>query len=296
MEVRSIKNIDKSPKNDIIFKEIFSDKEILRDFLKSLLNEKIYRIELEEDVHLRGPIQDKIGVLDLKAEINGYKIVQIEMQNKKKHKTGKRTTFYGAKLIASLLKRGDNYNDIKAINLINILNYKAIDLDEYFTETVTVAKHHREYELIDGVKYSFIELSKFRKTKPDLNNKLDQWLVYIDYRNEEMVKMAIEKNKMIAKAEEKRKYLTGEAAERRWQELREKAEFDEATAYEAGKEEGEAKGLKMGATIGENIGMKRGRKEMSLETARNMLKDNLDKKMIIKYTGLSLKEIEKMAI
>ena len=108
--------------------------------------------------------------------------------------------------------------------------------------------------------------------------------------------MAIEKNKMIAKAEEKRKYLTGEAAERRWQELREKAEFDEATAYEAGKEEGEAKGLKMGATIGENIGMKRGRKEMSLETARNMLKDNLDKKMIIKYTGLSLKEIEKMAI
>ena len=104
--------------------------------------------------------------------------------------------------------------------------------------------------------------------------------------------MAIEKNKMIAKAEEKRKYLTGEAAERRWQELREKAEFDEATAYEAGKEEGEVKGLKMGETIGKQ----QGRKEMSLETARNMLKDNLDKKIIIKYTGLSLKEIEKIAI
>ena len=100
--------------------------------------------------------------------------------------------------------------------------------------------------------------------------------------------MAIEKNKMIAKAEEKRKYLTGEAAERRWQELREKAEFDEATAYEAGKEEGEVKGLKIGQTIGKQEGRK--------ETARNMLKDNIDKKIIIKYTGLSLKEIEKIAI
>ena len=47
--------------------------------------------------------------------------------------------------------------------------------------------------------------------------------------------MVTEKNKIIAKAEEKRKYLTGEAERERLQELREKAEFDEATAYAVGK-------------------------------------------------------------
>ena len=51
-----------------------------------------------------------------------------------------------------------------------------------------------------------------------------------------------EKNKIIAKAEEKRKYLTGEAERERLQELREKAEFDEATAYAEGKERGEKRG------------------------------------------------------
>ena len=87
--------------------------------------------------------------------------------------------------------------------------------------------------------------------------------------------MVTEKNKIIAKAEEKRKYLTGEAERERLQELREKAEFDEATAYAAGKAKGEKRFLK---------------------TARNMLKDNMDINMIIKYTGLSKKELEQIAM
>ena len=88
--------------------------------------------------------------------------------------------------------------------------------------------------------------------------------------------MVTEKNKIIAKAEEKRQYLTGDAEQERLQELREKAEFDEAAAYEAGEIRGE----------------KRGRKE----TARCMLKDQLDKRLIIKYTGLTAKEIESIAL
>ncbi len=91
--------------------------------------------------------------------------------------------------------------------------------------------------------------------------------------------MVTEKNKIIAKAEEKRKYLTGEAERERLQELREKAEFDEATAYAAGKAKGKA------------LGEKR-----FLKTARNMLKDNMDINMIIKYTGLSKKELERIAL
>ena len=96
--------------------------------------------------------------------------------------------------------------------------------------------------------------------------------------------MVTEKNKIIAKAEEKRKYLTGEAERERLQELREKAEFDEATAYAAGKAKGEKRGEKRGIRI------------TLIKTARNMLKDNLDINMIIKYTGLSKKELERIAL
>ena len=35
---------------------------------------------------------------------------------------------------------------------------------------------------------------------------------------------------------------------------------------------------------------------MAKETAKNMLRDKIDKKSIIKYTGLSLKEVEKLTV
>ena len=108
--------------------------------------------------------------------------------------------------------------------------------------------------------------------------------------------MVTEKNKIIAKAEEKRQYLTGDAERERLQELREKAEFDEASAYEAGRKIGEKYGQKIGQEIGQEIGEKRGRKAMSIETARGMLKDKLDKKLITKYTGLTSEEIEAIAL
>ena len=33
-----------------------------------------------------------------------------------------------------------------------------------------------------------------------------------------------------------------------------------------------------------------------METAKNMLQDKMDKKTIIKYTGLTLKELEKITV
>ena len=280
--------VDETPKNDIMFKEIFSDEEILKDFLEALLNEKITSIKIEQDFNIRGNIHEKIGVLDIKAEINGEKIVQIEMQKKNKYNMEHRTIFYGSKVVSKLLKRGDRYSQLKPIILINILNYNLIKLPEYYTKTKTVAENYNEYELIKGIKYGFIEITKFRRTKPNLDNKLDQWLIFLDNKNKEMLRMVTEKNKIIAKAEEKRQYLTGDAERERLQELREKAEFDEAAAYEAGEIRGEKRG--------EARGEKSGRKAMSIEAARCMLKDQLDKRLIIKYTGLTAKEIETITL
>ena len=155
--------------------------------------------------------------------------------------------------------------------LISILNYNLIKLPQYFTKTVTVAENYREYEVVKGIQYGFIELTKFRARKPNLENKLDQWLVFIDNKNEELVKMVTEKNPMIEKAEKKRKYLTGKAAEERIQELREKAEFDENTAYHAGKK------------IGEKRGEKKGKKKERIKTAMAMIKDNLGVETIMKW-------------
>lgn len=95
--------------------------------------------------------------------------------------------------------------------------------------------------------------------------------------------MAIAKNKLIEKANEDYEYLTGDEATRRLQELREKAIFDEKSAY--------ATGVKRGEIRGEARGEKKRTKKIALE----MLKNKVQGEIIIKCTGLSSAEVEKIA-
>ena len=245
---------------------------------------KIYPNEKSEQKILKEYIKS-IDIKKINSIIHSF---ENEFKYKFSDKFRKVITIY---LIVTL-ERIQNNNIINRKNNADFL----IKLPEYYTKTKTVAENYNEYELIKGIKYGFIELTKFRKAKPNLDNKLDQWLIFLDNKNKELLKMVTEKNKIIAKAEEKRQYLTGDAERERLQELREKAEFDEASAYEAGRKIGEKYGQKIGQEIGQEIGEKRGRKAMSIETARGMLKDKLDKKLITKYTGLTSEEIEAIAL
>ena len=80
------------------------------------------------------------------------------------------------------------------------------------------------------LKWYFIELPKFRKQNPDMNEKINQWLAFIDDYNKEMIKVAEEKNDKLKKARIEMNYLTGDAEVRRLAELREKWEMDRISA------------------------------------------------------------------
>lgn len=70
------------------------------------------------------------------------------------------------------------------------------------------------------MKWYFIELPKFRKQNPDMNEKINQWLAFIDDDNKELVNMAENKNETLKKARIEMNYLTGDAEVRRLAELR----------------------------------------------------------------------------
>ena len=103
--------------------------------------------------------------------------------------------------------------------------------------------------------------------------------------------MIKEKNPIIAKAEAKRKYLTGKAAEERLQELIEKGRRDEVAIMDRGIEIGEEKGRKEGKIIGRE----EGKQETLVKTTIEMLKNNINRQLIIKCTGLTNEEIQKIA-
>ena len=230
-------------KNDVIFQTFFSRKgneEFLIDFLNALLNKDIRSIEVREEVNLeRLSKEEKGGRLDLQAKLEDGTIISIEMQLRNEYNIEERTTLYSGKVISRETERGTDYEDINQVIMINILGYNFLKVEDYISETAIVLEKHRDYEVLTGLKWYFIELPKFRKQNPDMNEKINQWLAFIDDYNKEMIKVAEEKNDKLKKARIEMNYLTGDAEVRRLAELREKWEMDRISAINHATRKGE---------------------------------------------------------
>lgn len=281
-------------KNDIIFKAFFSRKgnEIfLIDFLEALLNIKIKEIKIKEEVNIEQlAAEEKGGRLDLQAKLNDGVIVNIELQMRNYFNIEERTTLYSSKVISRETERGSSYNNINKVIMINILGYNLLEFNEYISDTVIVLNKHRDYEMLKGIKWYFIELPKFRKQNPDLNKKINQWLVFLDDSDQEAVKMAERKNNTLKKARKEIDYLTGDDAVRRLADLREKWEMDYVTGIECAEKRGIAKGLEKGINKGKN----EGKKQKQIEIAQNLLKIGMKISEISEATGLTIEEIEQI--
>ena len=278
--VKTTKEKTYNLKNDVIFQTFFARKgneEFLIDFLNGLLKKDIKSIEIREEVNLeRLSREEKGGRLDLQAKLEDGTIISIEMQLRNEYNIEERTTLYSGKVMSRETERGTDYDDIKQV--INILGYNFLDVEDYISETAIVLQKHREYEVLTGIKWYFIELPKFRKQNPDMNEKINQWLAFIDDYDREMVKVAEEKNEKLKKARIEMNYLTGEAETRRLAELREKWEMDRVSAINHATRKGKSEG----------------KEEEKIEIAKEMLKEKMPIEMIIKFTKLTKEEIEKI--
>ena len=167
-------------------------------------------------------------------------------------------------------ERGTDYNDINKVIMVNILDYEMFGFEDYISETTIVLDKHREYEVLKGIKWIFIELPKFRRKHPDMNDKVNQWLAIIDDYDREAIAMAEKKNKTIKKAKVELEYLTGDEEVKRLAFLREKWEMDRISDLNHAKSEGKK------------------------EVAKKLLEKNIPLEIIIETTGLTKEEIEKL--
>ena len=76
--------------------------------------------------------------------------------------------------------------------------------------------------------------------------------------------------------------------------LREKYIFERQGIEEAGFDKGMAKGIEQGIEKGIEQGIEKGIEQEKRMLAQKMKEDNVDIKKIIKYTGLTKEEIEKL--
>lgn len=112
-----------------------------------------------------------------------------------------------------------------------------------------------------------------------MNDKVNQWLAFIDDYDKGLVKVAEKKNKTLEKARMEMNYLTGDEEVRRLAELREKWDMDYNNGINYAKEKGKEEG----------------KKEKQIEIVKEMLKKKIPISLISEITKLSVEEIEKLS-
>ena len=286
--------------SDIVFKRVFSkeeNKDLLQSLLESILGTKIKSIEIKNP-ELPPDLSDvKAGTLDLKVAVNEDTIIDVEMQVENENNIDDRETRYLVAMSNDQLKKGELYTQVRKIITISILKFNFYKRNSFLNiahmkfegskpEMYVDMGYNREEELLtDKLEMITIELPKFQKQNPSIENELNQWL-WLILGEEEKIKMAVKKNKTIKKAVEIVDTMSMDPEEWELYRSREMAILNYNIAMQSSKKQGEE--------IGEKRGKEIGRKENSMKIAKKLLDMGLTIEQIIEATQLSKEEIEKI--
>lgn len=287
-------------KNDIIFSFLFSHEDILKDFLEACLKINIKEVEVTNQFSLRKMrYRDKGSVLDIKAVIDNDKVINIEMQNKEQSFYSKRILAYSGGLLRGELAKGESYENLRDVIVINIIDFTIFPkIDDIHTIWRFKEEKHPDLENLEGLELHFLELEKFRKSNPDLRDKLNQWLALVDTENKKWLEVAMDKNPKIKESIKKVDEFLSDDEIRDIIEAQEKWEMDYRSSISDAKrislEKGLAEGHKKGLVEGHEQGLAEGREKERKEIIRKLLTINMDIKQIAKATGLTEEDILKL--
>ncbi len=291
--------------SDYVFKRIFAREEnnsMLKDFLEAILNIHINKVEVKNPELTPNMADEKLGILDLKLDIDNERVVDVEMQVSNEYNIKERSSTYLSKLAAEQLKAKQNYKELKKIITINILKYNYLERNSYHSiakmkyentkpiEFVDMGYKKEEEEATNTFEMHFIELPKFKEKNPDCNTKLEQWLWLIDGSEEEKVKMSAKENEEVNKTVEELNKLSKDPdevakyEEREWSIMRYDVEMK--TNRELGEKEGEARGLK--------IGKEQGRKEEKTKIIKKLYSLNIPIEKISEITEMCIEDVQKI--
>ena len=273
-----------SPKLDVVFQALFGEvgnERITKAFLQEILKEKIDKIELNVNPILRREtIEDKMGVLDVVAKINNKENVDIEMQMISNEKLPERILYYWARLFSKGIKKGETYEKLEKTIAILIANEKIEKFEElkYHTEWKIFETENKKEMLTDKLEIHIIELEKIEDNNQESNDKLLDWLYFLINPESRRVKKKMEENEELKEAKEKLDKITEDERMQQLAWWREKAIYEENTmlssSYRKGKNDGKIEGKK--------------------EDAKKMKEEKIPLETIIKITGLTKEEIEKL--
>lgn len=272
-----------SPKLDVVFQALFGEvgnERITKDFLESILKKKIEKIDLSKNLILRKEFKDdKLGILDILAELDGKENCNIELQIVDRKNIIERILYYWSKLYSRQIRSGEDYELLEKTIVILITNFKIKELEtlEYHSSWKIIEENDRKVILTNKLEIHIMELPKIEGKENEKDELLD-WLYFLENPKSERVEEKMKENENLKEA---RKKLDGLSEDERMQkiaELRQKAIMDEKAIYKKGIEEGIEKGVE----------------KNNIEIAKKMLEENIDIDFISRMTGLTKEKIKEL--
>lgn len=300
---------------DFGFKRIFGtkpNKDLLINFLNSLFDgfQVIKDVKYLNSEHVGDVFAERKAIFDVYCENeHGEKFI-VEMQNAYQAYFKDRSLFYSTFPIREQAPKGNDWdfklNHIYTVALLNFnMNEDAFDKEKirHHVQLCDTATHKIFY---DKLEFIYVEIAKFNKTLGELKTLYEKWLYALKnlYKLTQRPKELYDKvfDRLFEEAEiakftpqEMREYEASKMAYRDIKNSIDTAKQEGlAEGMEKGMELGIEKGMKKGMEKGLEKGMKKGMNQKALDIARNMLADRVDINLIMKYSGLTQEQIEKL--
>ena len=274
---KKLKHIN--PFTDYGFKKLFGEelnKDLLLDFLNELLKEEqgqITNLTYLKSEHLGATEIDRKAIFDLYCENEKGEKFIVELQKTKQNFFKDRTVYYSTFPIREQAKRADWDYELKAVYTIAILDF-VFDADKSetnkFRYDVKLTDVDTNKVFYDKLTFIYLEMPKFNKSIDELESRFDKWLYVIKNLN-------------------KLDRVPDKLREQIFDKLFETAEIakftpDQVRSYEDS--------LKYYRDLKNSLDT--AKEEGKLEVAANLLLNNVDIEIIIKSTGLTKEQIERL--
>lgn len=280
-----------NPFTDFGFKRLFGEepnKDLLLDFLNELLKDqqgKIVNLTHLKTEQLGKTELDRKAIFDLYCENEKGEKFIVEMQKSKQNFFKDRSVYYSTFPIQDQAKKSDWNYELKAVYTIGILDF-IFDSDKAEPE-----KYRYDVQLQDTethttfyykLTFIYFEMPKFRKSINQLVTRFDKWLFVLKNLNkldrlpENMKEDIFEKVFEVAEIAKftNDEYVSYEDSLKYYRDMKNSID----TAFEEGVEKGIEKGIV---------------KEKN-SIAINCINQGLNNEAIVKITGLSIQQIEKL--
>jgi predicted transposase/invertase (TIGR01784 family) len=228
-------------------------------------------------------------IMDIKLKTDKH-LINIESQVQAQANFDKRLFFYITKLYPKDLNSGENYNQLKKVISISLLDYKIKEKSDYHDIGGYIS-----YKYIDLpgnlVTYHTIQVPRILETQYDLNNKLHRLLLFLNKNTpKKLYKKVIGMDEVLQKIHNILDTTTKNKEEMEDYEMKLKAEMDYNNNVSSAREEGREKGIEEGR----EKGRKEGIEKEKIEIAKKMKETKIAIEEIAKLTNMSKEKIMKL--